>query len=67
MIIFLTPRSHYNIITKPHARFLLSLMEDLAIDFPSHMIVSMIDIYQDTATRDKLRSEERRVGKECLE
>ena len=29
-------------------------MEDLSIDFPSHMIESMIDIYQDTATRDKL-------------
>ena len=29
-------------------------MEDLSIDFPSHMIVSMIDIYRDTATCDKL-------------
>ena len=29
-------------------------MEDLSIDFPSHMIESMIDCYQDTATCDKL-------------
>ena len=54
MIFFLTPRSHYNIITKPRARFLLSLMEDLAIDFPSHMIVSVIDCCWDTTTHDKL-------------
>ena len=50
----LTPRSHYNTIIEPRAHFLLSLLENLSIDFPSHMIVSMIDIYQDTATRDKL-------------
>ena len=49
-----TPRSHYNTITKPHARFLLSIMEDLSIDFPSHMIQFMIDCYWGTATRDKL-------------
>ena len=29
-------------------------MEGLSIDFSSHMIVSIIDCYQDTATRDKL-------------
>ena len=40
MTFFLTPRPHYNIITEPCARFLLSLMEDLSIDFPSHMIES---------------------------
>ena len=45
MTFVLTPRSHYNTITKPHASFLLFLMEDLSIDFPSHMIESMIDIY----------------------
>ena len=45
MTFVLTPWSHYNIIIKPHACFLLSLMEDLSIDFPSHMIVSMIDFY----------------------
>ena len=54
MAFVLTPRSHYNTITKPRACFLLTLMEDLFIDFPSHMIESMIDIYRDTATCDKL-------------
>ena len=38
-----TPRSHYNSITKPRAHFLLSLMEDLSIDFPSHFITSIIE------------------------
>ena len=46
--------SHYNIITEPHARFLLSLIEDLSIDFPSHFILSLIDVYKDTTTCDKL-------------
>ena len=46
--------SHYNIITEPRAHFLLSLIEDLSIDFPSHFILSIIDVYKDTATRDKL-------------
>ena len=50
----LTPLSHYNSITKPHARFLLSFLEDLAIDFPTHFITSIIDVYQDMATHDKL-------------
>ena len=54
MTFVLTPWSHYNTITEPCARFLLSLMEDLSIDFPSHMIESMIDCYRDTATCDKL-------------
>ena len=54
MTFVLTSRSHYNTITKPHACFLLSFMEDLFIYFSSHMIVSMIDCYQDTATCDKL-------------
>ena len=49
-----TPLSHYNSITKPHARFLLSLLEDLSIDFPFYFITCVIDVYQDTATRDKL-------------
>ena len=43
MTFVLTPRSHYNTIIEPHACFLLSLMEDLFIDFSSHMIVFMID------------------------
>ena len=48
------PLSHYNSITKPRARFLLSLLEHLIIDFPSHFILSIIDVYRDTVTRDKL-------------
>ena len=54
MTFVLTPLSHYNSVTKPCARFLFSFLEDLSIDFPSHFITSIIDIYQDTATRDKL-------------
>ena len=54
MTFTLTPLSHYNSITKPRACFLLSLMEDLTINFPSHFITSIIDVYRDTATRDKL-------------
>ena len=54
MTFTLTPLSHYNSTTEPHARFLLSLMEDLSIDFPSHFITSIIDVYQDIATYDKL-------------
>ena len=54
MTFVLTPQSHYNTIIEPRACFLLSLMEDLSIDFPSHMIESMINCYRDTATRDKL-------------
>ena len=54
MTFTLTLLSRYNSITEPHARFLLSLMEDLSIDFPSHLITSIIDVYQDTTTCDKL-------------
>ena len=46
--------SHYNSITKPRARFLLSLLEHLTIDFPSHFILYIIDVYRDTVTGDKL-------------
>ena len=46
--------SHYNSITKPHARFLLSLLEHLTIDFSSHFILSIIDVHKDLASRDKL-------------
>ena len=46
--------SHYNTITEPRARFLLSFIEDLSIDFPSHVILSLIDVYKDTTTHDKL-------------
>ena len=54
MTFFLHPLSHYNSITEPHARFLLSLLEHLNIDFPSHFILSIIDMYRNSATRDKL-------------
>ena len=46
--------SHYNSITKPRAQFLLSFLEDIFIDFLSHFILSLIDVYRDTATHDKL-------------
>ena len=46
--------SHYNSIIEPHARFLLSLLEHLTLDFPSHFILSIIDVYRDLATCDKL-------------
>ena len=54
MTFVLTPLSHYNSIIEPRARFLLSLLEDLSIDFPSHFITSILDVYQDTATHDML-------------
>ena len=54
MTFVLRPLSHYNSITKPHSQFLLSLLEHLTIDFPSYFILSLIDVYRDTATRDKL-------------
>ena len=44
----------YNSITEPYAQFLLSLLEDISIDFPSHFILSLIDVYRDTTTHDKL-------------
>ena len=50
----LMPWSHHNSIIEPHAHFLFSLLEGLSIDFPSHMIVSILNIYQDTTKRDKL-------------
>ena len=54
MTFVLHPLSHYNSITEPRARFLLSLLEHLTIDFPSHFILSIIDVHQDSASRDKL-------------
>ena len=53
MTFILHPLSHYNTITKSHARFLLSLIKDLSIDFPSYFIFSLIDVFRDTTTRDK--------------
>ena len=54
MTFVLHPLSHYNSITEPRARFCLSLLEDLSIDFPSHFILSFIDVYRDTMICDEL-------------
>ena len=54
MTFVLHPLFLYNSITEPRARFLLSLFEHLTIDFPSHFILSIIDVHLDLASRDKL-------------
>jgi len=54
MTFVLHPLSHYNSTIEPRARFLLSLLEHFSIDFPSHFILSIIDVYKDLVTRDKL-------------
>ena len=54
MTFVLHPLSHYNSIIEPCARFLLPLLDGLSIDFPSHFILSLIDVYRDMATHDKL-------------
>ena len=54
MTFVLHPLSHYNSITEPCARLLLALLEHLTRDFPSHFIISILDVYRDTVTRDKL-------------
>ena len=54
MTFVLHPLSHYNSITKLRARFLLSFLEHLTIDFSSHFIFSIIDVLLDSASRDKL-------------
>ena len=54
MTFVLHPLSHYNSITEPHAWFLLSLLEHFTIDFPSHFILSIIDVHLDSASCDKL-------------
>ena len=33
---------------------MLSLLEHLTLDFPSHFILSILDVYRDLASRDKL-------------
>ena len=38
MTFILHPLSHYNSITESCARFLLSLLKDISINFPSHFI-----------------------------
>ena len=54
MTFVLHPLSHYNSITEPRAQFLLSLLKHLTIDFPSHFILSIIDVHLDSVSRDKL-------------
>ena len=54
MTFVLYPLSHYNSITKPRAHLLLSLIEGLSIDFPSHFMLSLMDVYRDMVTRNKL-------------
>ena len=54
MTFVLHPFSHYNSITEPCAQFLLALLEHLTIDFPLHFILSILDVYRDMATYDKL-------------
>ena len=54
MTFVLYPFSHYNSTTEPRARFLLSLLKHLTIDFSSHFILSIIDVYLDSASYDKL-------------
>ena len=54
MTFVLHPLSHYNSITEPCARFLLSLLEHLTTDFPSHFILFIIDVHLDSASHDKL-------------
>ena len=54
MTFVLHPLSHYNSIIEPRARFLLSILKRLNIDFPSHFILSLINVYKDTTTCDKL-------------
>ena len=53
MTFVLHPLSHYNSIREPRTRLLLSLIEDLTLDFPFHFILSFIDVYKDTVTHDK--------------
>ena len=54
MTFVLHPFSHYNSITEPRARFLLSFLEHLTKDVPSHFILSIIDVHLDAVSRDKL-------------
>ena len=54
MTFVLHPLSHYNSITEPRARFLLSLLEHLTIAFSSHFILFIIDVHLDSASCDKL-------------
>ena len=54
MTFVLHPLSYFNSIIEPCARFLLSLLEHLTIDFPYHFILSIIDVHLDLVSCDKL-------------
>ena len=54
MTFVLHPLSHYDSITEPCTQFLLSLLEHLNINFPSHFILSIIDVLLDSASCGKL-------------
>ena len=54
MIFVLHPLSQYISIIEPRARFFLSLLAHLTINFPSHFILSILDVDRDTTTCDKL-------------
>ena len=54
MTFVLHPLSHYNSITEPHTQFLLSILEHLTIDFSFHFILSILNVYRDSVSRDKL-------------
>ena len=54
MTFVLYPLSHYNSVIEPRARFLLSLLKGLTIDFSSHFILLLMDVYKDTTFHDKL-------------
>ena len=54
MTFILHPLSHYNSITEPCAQFLLSLLDHLTIDFPSHFILSIINVHLDLVSCDRL-------------
>ena len=54
MTFVLHPLPYYKFIIEPRAQLLLSLLKHLTIDFLSHFILSIIDVYLDTASRDNL-------------
>ena len=54
MTFVLHPLSLYNSITESRARFLLSFLKHLTIDFPSQFILSIIYVHLDLASYDKL-------------
>ena len=54
MTFVLHPLSHYNSITEPRAQFFLSILVHLPIDFSSQIILSIIDVYKDLASHDKV-------------